>query len=145
VKETPADIVVTFSDSQTHAVLDAEDEEHEFSVDDEYDFSFPITCPTRLTRYLPTRTSVLVVPSGEDPNTAHLQPDVENWVAKIRKIVKRDNDEVSYLQRPFYCRIPDFWYAGLGQSRVVLVAAARSFNGQEFVGLPLHSIILLSC
>ena len=46
--------------------------------------------------------SVLVVPSGKDPNVAHLQPDTENWVARIRKIVKRNNGEVGRLQ-PFSC------------------------------------------
>ncbi|KAF9652554.1 hypothetical protein BDM02DRAFT_2782687 [Thelephora ganbajun] len=53
-------------------VLDAEGNEHEFSTDDD----------------------VLVVPSGKDPNTAHLLPDTENWVAKIRKIARRSDGEV---------------------------------------------------
>lgn len=37
---------------------------------------------------------VLVVPSEQDPNTAHLQPDTENWIAKIKKIARRNSGEV---------------------------------------------------
>ena len=77
------------------------------------------------------------MPSEGDPNTAHLQPDTENWVAKIRKIVRRDNGEVCYLQRAFCFQIPGLSYAGLGQSRVVLVTTAHSLHSQEFVRLPL--------
>lgn len=79
---------------QMHIVLDAEGDEHEFSTEDKYGF-LPSPVPTWLTSC--PRTSVLVVPSGKDPNVAHLRPDTENWVARIRKIVRRDNGEVSSL------------------------------------------------
>lgn len=57
----------------------------------------PSRRPTSLTL---SPTSVLVVPSGKDPNIAHLLADTENWVAKIQKIACRSNGEVGALNTP---------------------------------------------
>lgn len=107
MKEISSDIPVTFPDSQTYVVADIEGDEHEFSVGDEYGFISKACAPTWLTCYL--YASVLVVPSGQDPSTAHLQSDTENWVAKIRKIAQHENGDVGHPRYRFYFQFPDLW------------------------------------
>lgn len=85
-------------------------------------------------RLLP-HISILVVPSGQDPDTAHLIPDTENWVAKIKKIARSNNGEVCHSQLSLSLEYL-MYAAGLGESRVVLVTRRYHSYRQEFVRLP---------
>ena len=83
--------------------MDDDGDEHQFVTGDEYGPAYSHACLANW----PCSHSILVVPSGKDPKLAHLQPDTDNWAARIVKFGRRDNDEVGCLKPSSNAQVPD--------------------------------------